>query len=136
MPIIEWTQDFNIGSSLVDSQHQKWIKIYNTAHDRMMQMDNDQFRHTGADAIEEMVAYSRYHFAAEEELMEKLGFDELKRHKALHRAFSDQVEKTRQDIRKGKHVLNSEVIKTIENWLVYHILNEDQKIAPFLEQNK
>lgn len=134
MPIIEWTDEFNVGNELIDRQHQKWIAIYNKAHDRMMSMSDEEFRSTGADAIEEMVEYGRYHFSAEENLMAEVEFAELERHKELHRAFMDQVERTRRDMRQGKYVLNSEVIKTIENWLVHHILNEDQKITPFLDK--
>lgn len=132
MPIIEWSDTFCVGIDQIDDQHRKWIDIYNKAHDRMMSLTDEEFRNTGIDALEEMVEYGRYHFSTEETLMSELGFEDLDRHRQLHRSFMEQIDKVRLDIRQGKHVLNSEIIKMIENWLVYHILNEDQKLKPYL----
>ncbi len=134
MPIIEWTKEFSIGNPELDAQHKKWFSIYNQAHDRMMDPGEENFITTGIDSLKEMKAYGEYHFSMEEEAMAAIGFPELERHKMMHCAFSREIEGMIKDLESGNHVLNSEVIKRIENWLRHHILNEDQRFRIFSEQ--
>ena len=136
MPIIQWSEEFSTANSEIDTQHKEWLAIYNKAHDRMMSSNDTEFKSTGIDALMEMSDYSRYHFAKEEEWMASIGFPGMDQHKRLHRAFTREIEGMVQDLQKGNHVLNSEIIKRIENWLTHHILNEDQKIRVFTEQEK
>ena len=131
MPKIQWCDEYSVGNQQVDDQHKKWIEIYNTAHEKMMSADEKVFGSSGVDALQDVIDYTRYHFNSEEKLMEALGFDELAYHKNLHINFVAQIEKTMEEIKSGTLVLNSEIIKTIKNWLIHHILNEDQKIRPF-----
>ncbi len=133
MALIEWSEKYSVGNKQIDDQHKNWIKIYNTAHEKMISSDETLFRSAGADALQEMKAYAEYHFAFEENLMETMAFDELDSHKRFHQDFMGKIEKIIWDISAGTHVLNSEIIKTIENWLMHHILKEDQKIKPFIK---
>ena len=128
MPLIEWTEKFSIGSPELDAQHKKWVGIYNTAHDRMIHGDGGDLAATGIKALREMKAYGEYHFGQEEAVMEGLHIPGVDRHKQLHRNFSKEIDRMIRDIESGTHILNSEIIKRIENWLVYHILNEDMKL--------
>lgn len=134
MPIIQWSEKFSTSNPDIDTQHKEWLTIYNKAHDRMMGSNDTDFRSTGIDALQEMKAYSLYHFAREEEWMTAIGYSGLESHKNLHKAFALEIEGVIQDLRKGNHVLNSEIIKRIENWLTHHILNEDQMIKEYVEQ--
>ncbi len=136
MPIIQWSEKFSISNPEIDTQHKEWLAIYNKAHDRMMGSNDTDFRSTGVDALGDMKDYTQYHFAREEAWMSSIGFPGLDQHKGLHRAFTLKIEGMIQDLQQGNHVLNSEIIKGIENWLTHHILNEDQKIRVFIEQEK
>ena len=133
MGLIQWSEKYSVGNELIDEQHKKWIEIYNTAHEKMMSSDETLFRSIGVDALTEMKAYAEYHFSSEENFMESIGFDQLESHKRLHNVFRNRIEKIILDIHKGNHVLNSEIIKTVENWLVNHILTEDQKIKTLIK---
>ncbi len=136
MPIIQWSEKFSTSNPEIDTQHKEWLAIYNKAHDRMMGSNDTDFKSTGIDALGAMKDYSQYHFTKEEEWMSSIGFPGLEQHIELHRAFTLKIEGMIQDLHKGNHVLNSEIIKRIENWLTQHILNEDQKIKEYTEQGK
>ncbi len=133
MALIEWSEKFSVGNKQIDEQHQKWIGIYNTAHEKMMSTDINLFRSVGEDALQEMKSYGEYHFSFEEKFMESIGYEGLDFHKQLHKGFMEKIDKIIRDINSGTHILNSEIIKTIENWLLHHILIEDQKIKPFIK---
>ena len=136
MPEIEWSDKFSVGNEEIDNQHKKWIEIYNKAHCRMMEYDKvvDK-RSIGKDALKEMIEYTRFHFDFEEKFLAKIGFIEIAEHKDHHRDFVRKLDRFALQIHEGVFILNSEIIKVIENWLVYHILSEDQKYADYIRDN-
>jgi len=134
MPLIQWTEDFCLGHQELDAQHKKWVDIYNNAHDRMMDPECGDFASTGIDMLREMLEYSETHFAREEEIMADFGGPELTRHKKIHQAFAGEIKCMIRDMTSGTLVLNSEIIKRIENWLCHHILKEDRVLTKFLVQ--
>lgn len=81
----------------------------------------------GKDALKDMIEYGKYHFASEEKFMEKIGYPGIEEHKKIHEVFVGKLNTLDEQMQNGILVLNSEVIKIIENWLIDHILNEDQK---------
>ena len=131
MPVIQWTDAFSVGEETIDEQHRTWIDIYNKAHDRMMTPGED-FASTGLDALVAMEEYGRFHFDYEEAWLEKIGFPHREDHAQLHQDFVRKMAQIRSDMVEGRYILNSEIIKTIENWLKEHILNEDQKFKAFV----
>ena len=60
--------------------------------------------------------------------MEEIGFLGIEEHKRIHNDFVKKLDSLAIQMHQGTHLLNSEIIKIIENWLVNHILKEDQKI--------
>ncbi len=129
MAKIKWKDDFSIGNQDLDQQHKKWIEIFNKANDQMLgNLPVDSIHDVGKDAVKEMIKYTKYHFAYEEKYMKEIEFPGRKKHKQIHDAFVKKIDDLVHQMRRGKYVLNSEIIKVVENWLVTHILNEDQKI--------
>jgi len=131
MPIIQWTKDFSVGHPDLDAQHKIWISIYNEAHDRMMDSDETDFQTTGRDALIRMRDYGQTHFSFEEDWMEEMAYPDILAHKMMHDRFSRQVNDLIHDLEVGRYVLNSEVIKRVENWLTNHILKEDMKYRAY-----
>ncbi len=130
MPKIEWMDSFSVHNKTLDDQHEKWIEIFNRAHGQMMgEIPEDDTLGIGETALIEMIKYTKYHFFSEEEFMKKNGFPGYEEHKRLHQAFVMKLDRISSDIQEGTFVMNSEIIKLIENWLIDHILTEDQKYA-------
>jgi hemerythrin-like metal-binding protein len=128
MAKIKWTEDFSVKNKDIDDQHKKWIQIYNKAHDRMMSRNPvGEKIDIGGDALSEMIEYGKYHFAFEEKFMEKIKFSKIEEHKKIHKFFVQKLDGIAVQIKQGTLILNSEIIKIIENWLVEHILTEDKK---------
>ncbi|MBC8438337.1 MAG: hemerythrin family protein [Deltaproteobacteria bacterium] len=74
-----------------------------------------------------MIEYGKYHFPFEEKFMEEIGFAEVKDHKKKHKDFVQKMDHIALQMHQGDNVLNSEILKVIENWILDHILKEDQK---------
>jgi len=80
-----------------------------------------------AGKIDELMAYAEYHFAAEEELMKQLGYEENEEHFRLHRKFIDKLVKLQQISFESEEELTKELIVFLGNWLLHHVMDEDRK---------
>lgn len=127
MPKIQWRDEFSVDHDEIDAQHKTWVEILNTAHDRMMNKSGEDLSSLGRDAITQMIEYADMHFEFEEKYMEEMGYTELAEHRQIHDFFKMKLKRIKDDYDNGVKQLNSEVIKMISNWLMDHILKEDQK---------
>ena len=130
MSLIEWAEEFSVGIDDIDRQHQKWVSIVNELHDSIMEGKGIS---TLRKLITEMEEYTEFHFSKEEEMLEKAEWHDLDRHKRMHFAFKQQITQLKHDISSGKMILRSQVMSVIKNWLIDHILKEDQKYSQFIK---
>jgi hemerythrin len=133
MPEIKWDDSFSVNNIEIDNQHKKWIEILNKVHDSLMSIDAKSFLNITAEALEAMHEYARKHFSFEEEYMHEIGYPDVVAHRRIHKDFDSLIYSYNRDIREGKIVLNTELLKIIKNWLFDHILIEDKKYAAFIK---
>jgi len=82
-----------------------------------------------------MLQYVDLHFECEKRYIAEIGFPEASAHWRLHKDFDTMVYSMLREIEDGDMpVLNSELIKILQNWLVNHILIEDRKLAKFIRK--
>ena len=126
MPGIQWTDEYSVGEPLMDSQHQKWIGYV----DQLEQAIQDQrSRQEQEEILDNLVIYTRYHFASEERMMRRLGFEDLEDHSQVHARMARQVREMQAEILAGTCELSSDLLETLKSWLVEHIKSEDQQYA-------
>ncbi len=128
---LEWSEEYSVGNEEIDNQHKNWIGLYNKLDDMMKQHDHADMRKTKEEVLQEMSKYVDYHFSFEEEYMRSIGFPEVDRHWRLHKDFRNQIYSICRDQQEGRLILNSEVMDTIRNWLVEHIIQEDSKLRAY-----
>lgn len=133
MSKIEWDASFSVNNVEIDNQHKEWINIYNKMHDSLTTADSAAYQKAATEVIQAMLEYSRKHFSFEEEYMRKIGYPDFVEHYRLHKDFDTLIYTYNRDIQEGRVVLNSQVLKVIENWLLDHILVEDKKYAEHLD---
>ncbi len=128
MPKIEWNESFSVGVAEIDEQHRRWIELINKLHDALM---GKKVSSGMTDKIlSEMIDYTHFHFAFEEEYLQKINYADLKKHRYQHEFFKKNLLGKLQEERAGKLVLNTEVMKMLVHWLQDHILQEDMKYRP------
>lgn len=128
---ITWDPSWNIGIAIIDSQHQRWVEIFNALEEAFLagqSMDEMQ-----ATVLKEILDYTHFHFAEEEKLMADIGYPEFSTHRRLHKDFDSLVYGHFRQHDRGETMLTSELLQLIRNWLISHIQAEDRKIATFLE---
>jgi hemerythrin-like metal-binding protein len=120
-----------VNNAELDAQHQTWIAIFNRLDHVMLNGKTSEITTETFSAMQAMREYTAYHFRQEEEYMSQINFPDVVAHKRLHTDFDDQLYQYQRKMRTGELILTSEIISIVRNWLVDHILIEDQKYASF-----
>ncbi len=129
---------YSIGIEKMDAQHARWIQLI------------DEFRAAASGhlleragimaarrALDELLKYTRSHFASEEEFIAAHHYPDLEAHKQKHRELESVVVKLQDEMR--AHQTGSTPLKLnlfITVWLMEHIMNEDMKYARFILQQQ
>lgn len=130
MPLMTWTEKLSVGVGVIDDDHKKLVGMVNELYDAM------QGGH-GRDALgrilEELVQYTKFHFAREEKYFAQTGYPAAVPHKREHDALTRQVLDVQQKYSAGATTtLSLDVLHFLKNWLVNHIQGSDQKYRPHL----
>mgnify|MGYP001557028167 CR=1 FL=1 len=135
MPLLQWEDNFSVGHEGVDNQHKEWIRIINVLHDKLINdRDDDDLNSVTTEALLAVKLYGEKHFKYEEGLLAKSGYPELEYHKKLHDDFNQKINKMYYDHVSGDIILNSQLMKLLQNWLKDHILDEDKKFKTHLSK--
>ena len=132
MSRIEWNDSLKSNHEEIDKQHYRWIEIYNKLHDTLLSKGSvDNLLDITRDTLKSIEDYAQYHFKYEEEFMKTMNFPHIVEHKRLHKDFDTQIYELNRDIREGRAVLNTQLIKMMKNWIEDHILNSDKKYIEY-----
>ena len=129
----EWSNSLSIGYDLIDRQHQRLFDIANTLTDELGK-SAEANKESLLSIIEDLLAYTRYHFAEEEPLMQQAGYPDFKRHKAIHDALIAKICTLEAQMRLGAVQEVAEVLpRLIGDWLVEHIAREDRHYSSYVQ---
>lgn len=120
-----------IGLQSMDFQHQHWVRLINQLHEAMLQGKGNQVINQ---TLNDMLGYTRVHFASEERLMSENGYPTYHQHKKLHDDFIEKIQNLKDRLDQGHMILAMEIMKEMRNWLTQHIQNKDRQYTSFLKQ--
>ena len=136
MPILAWDGNLSVGIEELDRQHRAFVEVVRKLHDVLTEQGVVELRKAGEQALEGVQDYMREHFPAEEGFMERIGFPGLEEHRRLHRDFALQFDEFHRQYREGLVVLNSEIMKWLQDWFLDHLATEDRKYASFYREGR
>ena len=129
MSLIEWDEQYSVGVPLMDSQHQKWFHYINEFHEVVTDgSDHDEI----SELLDNLVIYSRYHFASEERLLKRVEFPELSQHEDDHARMTRRLLSLQEMFLSGKLEAAEELLKTLSSWVDEHILADDREYGIFI----
>jgi len=126
MAFYEWQDSFSVGVKEMDDQHKKLIAILNHLHDAMK---SGKATKEISLIIDEMVEYTKFHFIAEEKLMDEKKYIGLASQKAEHAAFVKKAQEFQSEVNSGKLAVSLDVLNFLKDWLTHHILIIDMKYS-------
>lgn len=128
MALLNWSDNYSVRVREIDTQHKKLIDLINTLHDGMK---SGKGKEVLGGILNELVAYTVYHFGFEEKLFDKYGYPETIIHKRNHADLIAQVKKFVDSYNSGDGVLTIELMNFLRDWLTQHIAGSDKKYSDF-----
>jgi hemerythrin len=123
MPLIDWTDKMSVGVEEIDEQHKKLVGIINHLHDSLK---TNSFKEELKIIFMELIDYTKYHFEAEEKIMEEAGYEDLESHKKQHQKFVNKLLRMKDRCYMGKEEISVELSSFLSSWMLGHILRSDK----------
>ena len=129
MVAVAWSDKLNIGIAKVDEEHQKLVEILNQLDEAMRTGKGSRIM---GEILSQLVEYTKFHFASEEELMIEAEYPKLKLHQAQHRQLVEKVEKLNKKFHNSGQRITKETMEFLKYWLTNHILVDDMALGKFV----
>lgn len=134
-PGLSWNQGFEIGVEEIDNEHREILERFVILLNSMREGKGHSYYN---DLLLFLKDYVNTHFAHEETLQLSMSYDGYAEHKKHHDDFKEKIQ-TLAEIKATDEVSNSDLIKLnlfVKDWLLHHILFEDQKLGEFVHRLK
>ena len=125
---------YSIGIVEMDAQHARWIQLIeefrSVGSEHLLELAGIN---SAAHALEELLKYTKSHFASEERFLTAHKYPDLESHKIRHRELETIVANLLDETHAHKTSgtpLKLNLFATI--WLLEHIMQEDDKYARFI----
>lgn len=130
--LLDWNDYLKTGIDIVDQQHRGLVDLANETAAKLSSGDGlsvDEMR----TLLGFLTDYAATHFSTEEALMALSGIDEehVVHHRQSHANFLTQVN-TMVDELGGGELSGEQLMEFLGNWLIYHMLGEDQRLSRLL----
>ncbi len=128
MTILNWNSQLELGIDSVDKQHRHLIDLTNQL-DEAVAIGAE--RDTLIKIVNDLIAYTVYHFQHEEQLMSAAKFNPTLYtiHEAEHREFVAKMLTVQREVEADINALSEDLMDYLVNWLCHHILSTDKQMA-------
>lgn len=125
MEKLEWEEKYSVGVKEIDDQHKKLFEVINELLD-LIKTGNTNQAHPEK-VIESILDYKTKHFDTEEKYFKEFNYEGAEEHKAKHKEFNDKMTSLRQKHPVSTPAFAFDLIDFLEDWLLNHLLDMDQK---------
>ena len=122
MAFMNLTADLITGNLHIDQQHQKLVDIVNQLHEAMKAGQGNQVLNA---IFNELIAYTQYHFKAEEAMFNSVPYGQKLAHLKEHEDLIKQATDLQTKFKAGNSFVTVEVMTFLKNWVNNHILKMD-----------
>lgn len=133
MPIVTWSEEYEVDVAEIDAQHQKMLDLVNHLHASVeARIDKNQLKKL----LSELVSYTHMHFATEEALMDQYGFPDTARHKQEHSILLRHLNLLLDAVSQGKYPTFYSDYDVSTDWMLLHITDCDKPLGNYLKSKQ
>ena len=125
---IQLKDDLLVGVAEIDEQHGQLASMVNDLNKAISEAFDGA---SLGKEFSDLHAYTKSHFAAEHELMQRYAYPGQRSHDIAHGLLLAQLVHLRTSLKKGEDPF---VLQSLKNWLIDHILAEDKPLGDFLQR--
>jgi hemerythrin len=128
MALIIWDKKYSVKVSRLDADHKQLADLINQLHDAML---TGKGKTEVQAVLTSLIAYTKRHFAYEEDLLRKTNYPGLPEQLQEHKKLCATVDGFAERVSSGGAV-TMEVMAFLKDWLLTHILKTDMKYSAHL----
>jgi hemerythrin-like metal-binding protein len=128
---IRWLPDYMVGVQEIDHEHQG---LFALAESYRLAMRAGKDRETLQQILNELFDYTHYHFAHEEELMERISYPYYPDHCRQHEGLRIKLRAIRERWAEEDIGMTNEVMKFLVDWLKCHTTTSDRRIGSYMRK--
>jgi hemerythrin-like metal-binding protein len=132
MALFVWDNSMSVGNEFIDSDHKKLIQVINAFHDAM---EEGRGNEVVGKVLNNLIIYTREHFAREEAEMQRIGYPRFLKHRAEHTKLLAEVDALHAGLM-TQQMVTLKVSKFLKAWLIDHIQQNDKLLATSLVSPK
>jgi hemerythrin len=117
----------------IGRQHRQLVNFVDKLHQAMLAGSQPQQL---AAVMNELILYTKYHFAREEQLMAETAYPGRHAHALKHQALKAKVAEYADQILGGRVTTSMNVMRFLKDWLSKHILGADKDFAESLKSRR
>jgi len=123
-----WKPEYSVNVPELDQQHQ-WL--FQIVQDLERAIAGGHGQAEVERILSNLVQYTMYHFATEEELLQKHGFPGVNEHRIEHNQMTMKISRLQDQHRDGKADAAETLLVFLQSWLKQHILESDKQYSEF-----
>lgn len=120
MEILRWNERFSVGNKEMDFQHKMLLNFVNYL---TTGSGKGYKHHEMKEIMEELIDYTEYHFAAEEELLKEHPSIDI--HRIMHAEFTETILHFEKQFKEEKKTINASLFSFLVDWIQNHLLKTD-----------
>jgi hemerythrin len=132
MALFTFDKTYSVGIQFVDDQHAGLFDTLNELHSAMLKGRPNAVI---GRLLQDLLAYTRSHFSAEEAMLAKAKYPGLGEHQAKHKMLTAQVADYVERHKRGEAALSVHLLNFLRDWLTSHILREDRAYSAWISQS-
>jgi hemerythrin-like metal-binding protein len=127
--LFEWDDSYSVEVNQMDNHH---MRLFDLMNETYFALERNESRDAVRKILDELYDYTDYHFAEEEQMMLKIGYDKFDMHKELHTKFLAQIKSAIDGIDTvNLKVFKDETLEILGDWLFKHIKGIDKGYTEF-----
>lgn len=132
-PMFQWSTDYAVGVRQIDVEHEQLFVLAERLHRAMLEGTGKAIL---VDLLARLVEYTRYHFAHEEQLMERIQYPGYRQHQQQHEELRSKVRERNDRAAAGEVTITIGVAQFLMEWLKSHIIASDRRIGSYINDRR
>ena len=134
--IVVWDPKYAVGIKLIDDQHRELVNLTNQLF-AACKVRSDSINTVFSETMKKMVEYVRFHFTAENSLLEHVRYPDIAEHKNQHDVLIKEILASVKNFNEGNKFVPNTFVRTLKEWIFGHIMVSDKAYSRYiLEQKK
>jgi len=133
-PVIQWSDAWSVGAPEMDRDHRVLINLINQLPAALDKASEQGW--VVGNLLNSLWDYTDYHFGREEALQKAANFPGAEEHTSRHRELKAQVRDWLDRYQDDPDSVDGDALLTfLKGWLTNHILGEDMRYKPYVQNN-